>query len=68
MNDLKFIKNEVKKTKVQASEQRHARGDAGGLPDGRPLDKWRTGWSHRVETFKQLLELGERYKHVNQYH
>jgi hypothetical protein len=26
MNDLKLITYEVKKTKVQASEQRHARG------------------------------------------
>ena len=24
--------------------------------------------AERVEMFKQLLELGERYKHVNQYH
>ena len=47
------------------------------IPEERNLRSW---WKHnkklmnagdlkpeRVELFKQLLELGERYKHVNQY-
>ena len=48
------------------------------VPEERNMRSW---WKHnkklmnagelkaeRVEMFKQLLELGERYKHVNQYH
>ena len=48
------------------------------VPEERNMRFW---WKHnkklmnagelnveRVEMFKQLLELGERYKHVNQYH
>lgn len=40
MNDLKYYNYEQEKvkTKIQASEQRNARGDAGGLPDGGSLD------------------------------
>ena len=48
------------------------------IPEERNMRSW---WKHnkklmnsgelkpeRVEMFRQLLELGERYKHVNQYH